>query len=847
MAIPTWQPGRLYQPGDIVLPITMPAPTAAQVENGDFSAGNVNWDYTGGAQYSATGGYGNRGPCVLMPGSVPEGLALNKSILVLPQNASTFESSAMIQQGASIAGATRGWVEVRWFDADGLLLDSQRGNIVSDGSGGAWHKSTVTATRPAGAAYARAGIGLFSVADHSHEIFGDNLTVSGTFAGLPDGLVYKAVQAESGFSANTEPKWPPILGQTVVDNDVTWEAVASTRVTWEASPLYVSGTTEPEWPTDIGSYVRDGTIDWKAVSRRVEDANCPDSNIVAIAASKVFAGDDDIVRYSATVNPLDWTTADDAGYLPTGLQNYGSNPVAAMGLYRGNLAVFNAEGFQLWQVDEDPASMALIDALPLGSTEHRSVAPVANDLLFATSLGIRSLGVSASSTNYQAGDVGAPIDTLVKDALRVSAANGFKVLGTYYPGAGQYCLSVANYPVGALQLSGAIGDGYDGKEVDYRYLVTGGVKPYKVTLQSGTLPPGLQLDQAGRVTGTVASANATFSWVVAVIDADGTMATLSDSMRVYSWDYTWSLISAGAIAGDLVSIAYSPKNGGYFLAGGRAEGLYRSVDGTSWEEVDVGDSFFAGIQGNLVYMENRSGFCVGGAGFYSDDTGFVPASSGAHLSWGIAYSEDADTLISTARNRSVRKSIDGGITWTEGPLIDTVPGMPPNSAFYSAVCWAKGLKKFVLLGVDGSGNCVAAQTVDNVSFTGFVMGIFQGNQVIWDDFESELVAGGAYSSGNPSVVSSRDAVSWTARRIFDLDGDREFWQRNRTLVRADVVGELVTGEDNWTIHGRKASQLSAANAGPGGNSVGWRELCYAKEARVLLLTTNDGVYKANFI
>lgn len=567
MAIPTWQPGRLYQPGDIVLPITMPAPTAAQVENGDFSAGNVNWDYTGGAQYSATGGYGNRGPCVLMPGSVPEGLALNKSILVLPQNASTFEASAMIQQGASIAGATRGWVEVRWFDADGLLLDSQRGNIVSDGSGGAWHKSTVTATRPAGAAYARAGIGLFSVADHSHEIFGDNLTVSGTFAGLPDGLVYKAVQAESGFSANTEPKWPPILGQTVVDNDVTWEAVASTRVTWEASPLYVSGTTEPEWPTDIGSYVRDGTIDWKAVARRVEDPNCPDSNIVAIAASKVFAGDDDIVRYSATVNPLDWTTADDAGYLPTGLQNYGSNPVAAMGLYRGNLAVFNAEGFQLWQVDEDPASMALIDALPLGSTEHRSVAPVANDLVFATRLGIRSLGVSASSTNYQAGDIGAPVDPIYTEAQKVVKAYGKVMRGTYYPSQGQYLLSFPNYPPPVFTVLGSLPQAGCGDQIDYSYVIAGGIPPYRAQIVDGALPLGLTMDTSGRVTGEIASGGDAV-WTVRATDATGKIAERIEDRTGNSGFYKFLTSRLYPVDGGMESLS---------LGSGVVDGTLRNV------------------------------------------------------------------------------------------------------------------------------------------------------------------------------------------------------------------------------------------------------------------------------
>jgi len=528
MAIQNWAPGTLYSPGDVVLPITAPSPTAAQVVNGDFSAGNTNWDFTGGAEFVTTGGYGNNGPCVRMPGSVADGLALNRSQLVVPATGSTFEASAMIQQGASIAGATRGWVEVRWYDVDGVQVAAERGNVVSDGSGGAWKKSTVTATRPAGAAYARAGIGLFSVADHTHPIWGDNLTVSGTFAGLPDGLVYKAVQAESGFSGSDEPAWPPILGQTVVDNEVTWEAVATTRVTWEASPLYVSGDVEPNWPTDVDGFVQDGSINWRAVSRRVEDEKCPNTRIVAIAAGKIFAADDDIVRYSATVNPLDWSTADDAGYLPTGLQNYGSNPVAAMGLYRGNLVVFNSEGFQLWQVDEDPASMALIDALPLGSTQHKSIAPVANDLFFASPQGVRSLGIAASSTNYQAGDVGAPIDPLIQNAMLYAQRNEQPPRAIYYPGAGQYLLAFPNYPPPALGIFGRLPDAACGDAVDYTYLVAGGLPPYKVKVTSGALPAGLSMSTSGRVTGEIAHGGDAV-WTLMATDALGETAELTET------------------------------------------------------------------------------------------------------------------------------------------------------------------------------------------------------------------------------------------------------------------------------------------------------------------------------
>lgn len=675
MAVPTWQPGTLYQPGDLVQPITAPPATAAQVENGDFAAGNVNWDFTGGAEFATTGGYSGNGNCVRMPGSVPDGLALNKTKLVVPSTGSTFEATAMINQGASIAGATRGWVEVRWFDIGDVQIAVERGNVVSDGSGGAWHQSKITATRPAGAAYARAGIALFSVADHSHPIWGDNLSVSGTFAGLPDGLVYKAVQPESGFSASDEPAWPPILGQQVIDNEVIWEAVASTRVTWEASPLYVSGATEPAWPTEIGGFVRDGTINWRTVSRRVEDTNCPDSKIVTIAASKVFVGDDDIVRYSATVNPLDYTTANDAGYLPTGLQNYGSNPVSGMGLYRGNLVVFNSEAFQLWQVDEDPASMALIDALPLGSTQHRSIAPVSNDLFFASSQGVRSIGIAASSTNYQAGDVGMPIDPLVEPMLRLNAAADASALGLYNPSAGQYWIAFAGFPASALAFSGNLPDGNVGDVIDYSYTVSGGVNPKVVTLQSGALPTGTELTPAGRVLGQV-TVGGTYSWVLRLTDGTGSYIDLPDTATYAmvdlgtEWEYT------GLFGKQINDITYGD---GVFLAVGQSlspdKQIWTSPTGEpgSWVQqangVPDGWSFTSCAFGNGTFVVSR--------GFNNVLVGSI---SGGQIAWVPRTTVNADAygitiwsglgFIRLGHNGTAEYS-PNGVTWTNSPRPST--------------------------------------------------------------------------------------------------------------------------------------------------------------------------------
>lgn len=527
MAAPVWQPGTLYLPGDLVQPITQPAPNNPQVINGYFEQGPTGWTFSGDAAYSTSGGYGSP-RCVVLPGNKPDGVALNNAQLVVPVGAQ-LTATCMIQQGASSAGETAGWAEVRWYDALNTLLQTDKGNAVDSGSRGAWHPSTVTSTAPASAAYARAAIHLTSVATHNHEIFGDNLVVNGATAGLPEGLVYKAVQTESGTSGSSEPAWPGILGQQVIDNEVIWEAVTTSRVVWTASPRYVSGGTEPVWPTDIGAMVQDGSINWRAVSRRVEDEKCPRSKVVAIVASKVFAADKDIVRYSATANPLDWSTADDAGYLPTGLQQANANNMAVLQQYRANLVALNASSFQNWQVDPDPASMAILDQMDgIGSIWQKAAAPVANDLIYLSQQGVRSVGIANAAENLASGDIGAPIDTLVQQAMLYADRNGTPPLATYYPGAGQYLLAFPNYPPPVLGVYGRLPAAGCGDTINYPYVIAGGLPPYQVEIVDGQLPAGLSMDGSGLVTGEIANGGDAI-WTVRATDALGDTAELTEN------------------------------------------------------------------------------------------------------------------------------------------------------------------------------------------------------------------------------------------------------------------------------------------------------------------------------
>lgn len=527
MAAPFWQAGKLYLPGDLVQPITQPAPNNPQVANGYFEEGAVGWTFSGDASLSTTHGYGSP-KCVQLPGDKPDGVALNNTMLVAPPGG-TLTATSMIDQGASVAGATAGWTEIRWYDALNTLLQTDKGNVVDSGSRGAWHASTVTSTAPASAAYAKAAIHLTSVADHDHEIFGDNLVITGAVAGLPEGLVYKAVQTESGTSGSSEPAWPGILGQQVVDNEVIWEAVTTSRVTWTAAPRYVSGATEPVWPTEIGAMVQDGTINWKAISRRVEDEKCPNSKVVAIVASKVFAADKDIVRFSATANPLDWSTVDDAGYLPTGLQQANANNMAVLQQYRANLVALNASSFQNWQVDPDPASMAILDQMDgIGSIWQKAAAPVANDLVYLSQQGVRSVGIANAAENLAAGDIGAPIDVLIQQAMLYADRNDTPPLATYYPGAGQYMLAFPNYPPPVLGVYGRLPASGCGDTINYAYVIAGGLPPYQIEIVDGELPAGLSMDGSGLVTGEIANGGDAL-WTVRATDALGDTAELTEN------------------------------------------------------------------------------------------------------------------------------------------------------------------------------------------------------------------------------------------------------------------------------------------------------------------------------
>jgi hypothetical protein len=510
-----WEAGKTYVPGSLVRPVTAPNVTSGQPANASFENGSTGWILPSG--YSVTGNAHYDGSFALQyDGSGQASATSTDQRPVTPGQSIT--ASVMVQQGASPSGKAGGAILLLWYDASHASIGYKAGNTILSGSGGEWGRSTVTDVAPDGAAFV--AVGISCAKNSGSSMWVDAVSWDYSYFAPSAGLVYKAVQPNPGKSAATEPAWPPVLGQQVIDNEVIWEAVSASQIVWTARPINKSGPTEPVWPQVAGGFVHDGTIDWVAETPQIKDVNCPHSKIVAIAASKVYSADKDIIRYCATVNPLDWTSKDDAGYLPYGLQNYGSNPAAAMNLYRSNLAVFNAEGMQLWQVDEDPASTALLDALPVGSTQNLALSPVSNDLIFLSSQGVRSIGIASGTMNLQAGDIGMPIDPLVKEAVDLS---GEAPIATYVPSMGQYWLSIQDPSTPAPTISGDLGDGVVGDVVNFTYTITatGG---FTASIVSGYLPDGLSMDATGHVTGVRASSG---SYVPVILVTDGSGRTVS--------------------------------------------------------------------------------------------------------------------------------------------------------------------------------------------------------------------------------------------------------------------------------------------------------------------------------
>jgi hypothetical protein len=436
MAASIWAPGTDYPLGAMVLARSAPTVIQQDLTNPGFESGASGW--TLGANWSISSGSAFAGTWKASRTNTAGTSIISNNNEVPVVAGQTLRAWAALK--ASSTATAR--VGIEWRDAaHALLLREYADEAVTDTIG--WKHNEVEKVAPALAAYAVMIVEGVATGGLLELIAVDACGWNYAYVDLPPSLLFEATTA--GVSASVEPTWPTSIAATVADGTVVWTARAASRVVWKAVPIMKSGLVEPTWPLVPGQLVNDNGISWETVTRRIEDALCPNSKQVTITASKVWAGDGDIVRFCAVNNAKDWQAPNDAGYLPTGLHMQANNQCTALDVYRGNLVPMSDSTFQMWGVDEDPAANAILDTMEgIGTVHNLAMEPVGPELFLLTARGVRSVGIIAQSQNMSTVDVGSPVDSLILESVATTVAANGMPFGMYFPGAGQYWLVSGN-------------------------------------------------------------------------------------------------------------------------------------------------------------------------------------------------------------------------------------------------------------------------------------------------------------------------------------------------------------------------------------------------------------------
>lgn len=132
-------------------------------------------------------------------------------------------------------------------------------------------------------------------------------------------------------------------------------------------------------------------------------------------------------NYCSTLSgPADWTTPGDAGFEAALQFVSGSREMVAMSIHRGLLAVFYEDAVQLWQMDQDPENIALLQVLNgPGTAFPNSVSNIAGDTHFLGPAGFSNLTTATVTAEATYGSIGDPIRTLTD--LIASGANPISI------------------------------------------------------------------------------------------------------------------------------------------------------------------------------------------------------------------------------------------------------------------------------------------------------------------------------------------------------------------------------------------------------------------------------------
>lgn len=187
----------------------------------------------------------------------------------------------------------------------------------------------------------------------------------------------------------------------------------------------------------------------------VTDANALGNNVTA-HQQKLYAVDGTNLHFSGVATPTDWTTGVGAGVIDVSTQDVGTTDLVGLVRYYSYMAVMGRTFIQVWGLDPDPTSNALLQTLPnIGLVAANAAAGYGNgDVLFLSDTGIRSIRARDSSNAAVLNDIGSPVDALVQEkrgTLTPAAAEKLKALvdpltGHFWLVWGSEAIVLALYP-----------------------------------------------------------------------------------------------------------------------------------------------------------------------------------------------------------------------------------------------------------------------------------------------------------------------------------------------------------------------------------------------------------------
>ena len=284
----------------------------------------------------------------------------------------------------------------------------------------------------------------------------------------------------------------------------------------------------------------------------------------------------------------------------------------------------------------------------------------------------------------------------------------------------QFSITIAPAPVAPAITTTSLPEGTVGTAYN-QTLTAAGDTPITWSIDTGTLPGGLNLSTAGVISGTPTTAN-TFNFTVRATNNAGSVTkTLSIFINnIYNDSGTWTAVTDSTFGSDRIeAIAYG--NNRWVAVGQYGKMAYSDDNGVTWAAVADSTFGMSHIE-SIAYGNNR--FVAGGDGgkiAYSTD--------------GIAWTAVADSTI-----------------WDYTYEIEGMT-YPTKATIYGI---AYGNNRFVA----GGSNCKMAYSIDGVSWTAVSYSIYYANGIILGIVygNNRFVAYG----GSDEMKYSADGITWTA-------------------------------------------------------------------------------------